>query len=872
MSLRVTRWIVFATLLVSATAGPLRAETLGEYWGTAEEESKYYKIVEVPIPDAVALEAGSFEVMPDNRLAIGTRRGDIFLVSGAFDKNPNPRYERFASGLDEIFGLSYKDGAFYVTQQTEVTRITDRNGDGRADRFETLSDAWGFRNYHEFSFGSKLDQDGNIWVALCLSESYHSKVPFRGWCLKVTPDGETIPICSGIRSPCGVGPNEHGVMFYAESQGPWNGSCSLKVLQPGGFMGHPISFNWYDLAKNMGPAPVEPNSGSRLLTERKRIKELVPYAVVFPYIKMGRSISGFMVDHTGGKFGPFENQIFIGDFSLSVLMRATTEKVNGVCQGACYPFREGLATGLLACQFTPKGGLIVGGTNRGWPVRGPRAYAIQRLDWTGKIPFEVEQINARPDGFLVTFTKPVDRAIASKPESYSLTTYTHIYQQGYGSPEVDHTKPTVTRASVSDDGLQVHLRIDGLVQGHVHDFDFQGVRSADAEPLVHANAYYTLNEIPRGDEAAPAEQPDKEKQSAKVASPRPVLQIINGSRQPIEVYWLKSDSERIPNGKVAPGEDTLITTTLGHRFAIVGQEDQFEVTATSTVPVQSIRFDPPDKDGVPAFYTQRISANGFPIVASDKVNPYALNEAAYLVDLMLARRPDVREAMIQSRARLCVLAHNEFTTDQPEFVRLGERPMRQFPGISGKDYWDARARGMGGSTRDPICSCAEENLLGYPGDPYAAECILIHELAHNIHLRGLVNVDPTFDQRLKATYEAAMAAGLWKGKYASVNHHEYFAEGVQSWFDNNRENDHDHNHVNTREELMDYDPRLAELCREVFGDTELRYTKPATRLTGHLQGYDPAKAPTFEWPLRLNEAKAQIRRAAQQRDQSKSQP
>ena len=43
-----------------------------------------------------------------------------------------------------------------------------------------------------------------------------------------------------------------------------------------------------------------------------------------------------------------------------------------------------------------------------------------------------------------------------------------------------------------------------------------------------------------------------------------------------------------------------------------------------------------------------------------------------------------------------------------------------------------------------------------------------------------------------------MEEGLWKGKYASVNHHEYFAEGVQSWFDNNRENDHDHNHVNTR--------------------------------------------------------------------------
>ena len=171
-------------------------------------------------------------------------------------------------------------------------------------------------------------------------------------------------------------------------------------------MGHPVSFNWYDIAPNLSRPKVEPNTRSRLLAERNRVKELVPYAVVFPYIKMGRSISGFVVDRTGGKFGPFENQIFVGDFSLSVVMRATTEKVNGVWQGACYPFREGLATGLLACEFTPRGDLIVGGTNRGWPVRGPKPYAIQRLDWTGIVPFEIKEINARPDGFKVTFTKP----------------------------------------------------------------------------------------------------------------------------------------------------------------------------------------------------------------------------------------------------------------------------------------------------------------------------------------------------------------------------------------------------------------------------------------------------------------------------------
>ncbi|MDB4564687.1 hypothetical protein N9099_01980 [Mariniblastus sp.] len=473
-------------------------EPLGEYWGTAEEEAKYYKMVEVSLPPELAVEAGSFEVMPDKKqLAIATRRGDIFLVDGIFQKHPEPVFKKYASGLDEIFGMAYRNDAFHITQQTEVTRITDTNNDGRADQFDTLSDRWGFRHYHEFSFGSKPDPEGNIWVALCLSESYHSKAPFRGWCLKITPDGRSIPVCSGIRSPCGIGPNEHGVMFYAESQGPWNGSCSLKVLEPGGFMGHPVSFNSYELAPEMGQPPTVPNTPSRLEVERKRVKELVPYAVVFPYKRMGRSISGFMVDRTGGKFGPFENQIFIGDFSLGVVMRATTEKVNGVWQGACYPFREGFDTGLLAVQFTPNGNLIAGGTNRGWPVRGPKAFAIQRLDWTGVTPFEIKTISATVDGFKITFTKPVDPKIASLATNYQLATFTHIYRQGYGSPEVDQTTPVATQAVVSEDRMTVDLKVDNRVQGHVHDFRLPRIRSNEGESLVHADAYYTLNEIPR---------------------------------------------------------------------------------------------------------------------------------------------------------------------------------------------------------------------------------------------------------------------------------------------------------------------------------------------------------------------------------------
>lgn len=347
---------------------------------------------------------------------------------------------------------------------------------------------------------------------------------------------------------------------------------------------------------------------------------------------------------------------------------------------------------------------------------------------------------------------------------------------------------------------------------------------------------------------------------------RPKLQILNGSDRTIGVHWLKSPTERIDRGKVLPGKDHIITASPGHRFEIAADDGTSPITVTSEVPVQAVRFDPNGQDGIPAFYTQRASAGGFPIVASAKVNPYALKEAVYLVNMMLAKRPDVRDAMIKSGARMCIMAHDEYTTDLPEFARMAEAKMKEFPDMPAKDFWDARARGLGGSEQDPYCSVAEENVLGYAGDPYEKECILIHEFAHNLHLRGLLNVDPTFDRRLKATYDAAMKAGLWKGKYASMNHYEYFAEGVQSWFDDNRVNDHDHNHVHLRSQLIQYDPGLAAMCREVFGDTDLKYSKPATRLTGHMTGYDPAKAPAFVWPERLAKAKAEIRAKAVARD------
>jgi cyclophilin family peptidyl-prolyl cis-trans isomerase len=239
------------------------------------------------------------------------------------------------------------------------------------------------------------------------------------------------------------------------------------------------------------------------------------------------------------------------------------------------------------------------------------------------------------------------------------------------------------------------------------------------------------------------------------------------------------------------------------------------------------------------FYHKSVLVGSLPIVGSADVSDAALLEAAWIVEHLLGHRPDILDAMAEQKVRLVVMAYDEFTSDVPEHAHLE-------PAV----YWDRRARGLGATSEAPAVSCAEENLLGFPGDPYEQENILIHEFAHAIHAMGLNRVDPTFDRRLREAYGMAKERGLWRGTYAITNPAEYWAEAVQSWFDDNRENDALHNRIDTRVELKEYDPQLAALCAQVFGDGDWRYQKPQERRAdgrAHLASFDPATAPTFRW-------------------------
>ena len=251
------------------------------------------------------------------------------------------------------------------------------------------------------------------------------------------------------------------------------------------------------------------------------------------------------------------------------------------------------------------------------------------------------------------------------------------------------------------------------------------------------------------------------------------------------------------------------------------------------------------------YYEQWINVRGLPVIAPAKVNPYAVKEAAWLIEKMIGHRPDVLRAMVSNKARFSVVAHTDIITEIPEYRDVGTPDFLAF--------W---ARGAGGSEGATVSS-SEENILAFPGEAPQEYNVQIHEFAHGIHILGLNTLDPTFDERLQMTYEAAMKKGLWQGTYASSDKREYWAESTQAWFHHNTPGSFknlDPIRHTTRQALKLYDPELAALLAEVYGDRQWRFTPLETRThLPHLQGFNPQDSPIFEGWSELEDTYRQLK-------------
>ena len=449
--------------------------------------------------DGLALEIGGMTWVGPDRLAVTIRKGEVWMIDGVLsDNKDNIKYHRYASGLHEPLGIIQDGEDFLVSQRTEITRIKDRDGDGVADAYLTEASGWNVTgNYHAYTYGPERDGAGNLWVTLNLGmgERADNNLGWHGWGGIIGSDGDFQPMAMGMRSPSGLGANLAGDMFFTDQQGTWVPATPVYHLRKGVFYGNQEALATRKLSGSPIKMESPPAPNQDYPDALRSTPEFVPPAVWLPYNKMGRSGTDIQLIDCDGKFGPFDGQLLVGEFTNSAINRVFLEKVGGEYQGACFPFLDGFPSAVFRLAFAPDGSLFVGMTNRGWSSLGNRAYGLQRVRLKGDAPFSIREMRAKPDGFELTFTEPVDPKSVT-PEAFQMSSYTYKYSGAYGSDEIDAKTLTILSAEVSDDAKSVRLQVGGLRELYVHELRITSIASKTGNPLKHLRAYYTLNKIP----------------------------------------------------------------------------------------------------------------------------------------------------------------------------------------------------------------------------------------------------------------------------------------------------------------------------------------------------------------------------------------
>lgn len=450
-------------------------------------------------------EALGISLTKDNTLVVATRTAGVWrLVNG--------EWRLFAEGLFDSLGVVAEDDKGLVVvagQKAELTRISDTNGDGLADKYETLFDAHSYHgNYHTYMHGPVRAANGDYYFTLNLAhdgaEGFYTgggKVMgtwggFNGWAVRVQPNGKFELFANGLRSPASLGFSPDGRLWYTDNQGDFVGTSKMFELKRGKFYGHPAGL--IDLP---GMTPSSPEIQWDQVLSRKEQP-----VILFPHNRVANS-PGNPVWVTNDKFGPFAGQVLMGDQTQSNLLRVAIQKVGDIEEGSVMPFFEGLESGVMRPVFLPDGSLLLGQTGRGWQAKGGKVASLQHVRWDGKtVAPMIKAMVATPAGFRIDLTQPLAAAVdeAGLGAALSLESWTYRDAPDYGSDELDLHPESTTAITIGGDRKSIEITLASLEQKVVHPLQLARVYHAHlaAQTLFEANApaqldaYYTLRKFP----------------------------------------------------------------------------------------------------------------------------------------------------------------------------------------------------------------------------------------------------------------------------------------------------------------------------------------------------------------------------------------
>lgn len=451
-------------------------------------------------------EALGLALSADNTVVVATRTAGIWrMVKG--------EWRLFAEGTFDSLGLVIEDKkglSIVVGQKAELTRISDTNGDGIADSYETLFDAHAYHgNYHSYLHGPVRGGDGAYYLSINLADGNDGSTykaggaymgsagGLAGWNIRVEPNGKFTPWANGLRSPAGLGASPDGRLWYSDNQGEYMGTSKIFVIEQNKFYGHPSS-----LVDLPGMTPDSADiAWDKVKTKRTNA------IILLPHNRVANSPGNPAWDTTSGKFGAFAGQMLMGDQTQSNLLRIAVQKVDDLEQGSVMPFIDGLESGVMRPLFLADGSLLLGQTGRGWQAKGGHVASLQRIVWDGKtIAPAISQMLATATGFSLQLTQPLNAAITPKQLHTQLRLESWVYRDApdYGSEELGLQREKVRALRISDDRKTIDIYLSSLTQPTIHPEQTARVYHArlktkklfaeNAPKSLHA--YYTLYKFP----------------------------------------------------------------------------------------------------------------------------------------------------------------------------------------------------------------------------------------------------------------------------------------------------------------------------------------------------------------------------------------
>ncbi|SOE19605.1 cytochrome c [Spirosomataceae bacterium TFI 002] len=421
---------------------------------------------------------GGLAFMPDGRLLVTTwdTVGGVYLLDGISSGDScKIKVKRIASGLAEPLGIEVVDDEIYVLQKQELTKLIDLDGDEIIDDYQVVCNSWQVSNdFHEFAFGL-VYKDGYFYATLSMAmrlKPDEKQLADRGKTIKIAKDGSFEAINFGLRTPNGIGLGIGNEIFVTDNQGQWTPANKLIHVKKGEYHG----MNWGWLSDD--PAP-----------------EMSMPAIWLPEHEIGNSPTEPVLIHEG----IFKGQMLHGDVTFGGINRDFLEKINGDYQGAVFHFSQGFEAGVNRLRWGNDGNLYIGEVGMkggGWSWK-ERLNGLQYLKSNGKSTFEMLAIRAKPNGFEIEFTEPLNAEINLKHTDLLVQQWWYQPTKNYGGPKMDLENLSISKIQLSEDRKRVYIEIPNLKTKHVIYFRLSDeIKSQSGQSLWSGETWYTLNNIP----------------------------------------------------------------------------------------------------------------------------------------------------------------------------------------------------------------------------------------------------------------------------------------------------------------------------------------------------------------------------------------